>query len=189
MDCSSPGSSGPWGSPSKNTGVGCHALLQGIFQTQGLNPGPPHCRWILYHLSPQGSHGFLGGTHGKESACQFRRCRWCGFNPRVRKNPENRKWQHISVFLPGKSHGQRSLMDYSLWGCKQTWLHACTHTHRHIYLYTNIKYTFSTHLKTCWIALVIIKILIKTSVRYHYTFSKRLKYKWLRIPRFGEEVQ
>ena len=31
----------PWDSPGKNTGVGCHALLQGIFQTQGLNPGLP----------------------------------------------------------------------------------------------------------------------------------------------------
>ena len=37
------------------TGVGCHALLQGIFATQGSNPGLPHCRWILYHLSHQGS--------------------------------------------------------------------------------------------------------------------------------------
>ena len=38
-----------------NTGVGCHALLQGIFPTQGLNPGLLHCRWILYHLSHQES--------------------------------------------------------------------------------------------------------------------------------------
>jgi len=35
--------------------VGCHALLQGIFPTQGLNSGLPHCRQILYHLSHQGS--------------------------------------------------------------------------------------------------------------------------------------
>ena len=34
-------------SPGKNTGVGCHALLQGIFPTQGLNPGLTHCRWVL----------------------------------------------------------------------------------------------------------------------------------------------
>ena len=38
----------PWDSPGKNTGVGCHALLQGIFLTQGSNPGL-HCRQILYH--------------------------------------------------------------------------------------------------------------------------------------------
>ena len=41
------------------TGVGCHALLQGIFPTQGLNPGLLHCRWILYHLSHQGSPRLL----------------------------------------------------------------------------------------------------------------------------------
>ena len=44
----------PWDSPGKNTGVGYHALLQGIFPTQGSNPGIPHCRRILYHLSQSG---------------------------------------------------------------------------------------------------------------------------------------
>ncbi|KAM7232307.1 hypothetical protein CapIbe_017068, partial [Capra ibex] len=42
-------------SPGKNTGVGFHALLQGIFPTQGLNPVLSHCKRILYHLSHQGS--------------------------------------------------------------------------------------------------------------------------------------
>ena len=37
----------PWDSPGKNTGVGCHFLLQGIFPTQGLNPGLPACRQTL----------------------------------------------------------------------------------------------------------------------------------------------
>ena len=55
MNCSSPGSSVHGDSPGKNTGVGCHSLWQGIFLTQGLNPGLLHCRWILYPLSPQGS--------------------------------------------------------------------------------------------------------------------------------------
>ena len=41
----------PWDSPSKITGVGCHALLQGIFLTQGLNLVLLQCRRILYHLS------------------------------------------------------------------------------------------------------------------------------------------
>ena len=44
----------PWSSPGQNTGVGSHTLLQGIFPTQGLNPGLPHCRWILYQLSHKG---------------------------------------------------------------------------------------------------------------------------------------
>ena len=45
----------PWDSPGKNTGVGCHALLQGVFPTQELNLGLPHCRQILYHLSHLGN--------------------------------------------------------------------------------------------------------------------------------------
>ena len=56
MDCSPPGSSIHGDSLGKNTGVGCHALpLQGNFPTQGSNPGFPHCKWIHYHLSHQGS--------------------------------------------------------------------------------------------------------------------------------------
>ena len=42
-------------SPGKNFAMGCHALLQGIFSTQGWNPGLWHCRQIIYHLSHQGS--------------------------------------------------------------------------------------------------------------------------------------
>ena len=49
----------PWDSPGKNTGVGCHALFQGIFPTQGSNPGLQHCRRILYHLNHQGSSRIL----------------------------------------------------------------------------------------------------------------------------------
>ena len=46
----------PWDSPGKNTGVGCH--LQGIFPTQGSNPGLRHCRQMLYPLSHQGSESW-----------------------------------------------------------------------------------------------------------------------------------
>ena len=46
-------------SPGKNTGVGCHALFQGIFPTQGLNPHLLYCRCILYCLSHQGSPKIL----------------------------------------------------------------------------------------------------------------------------------
>ena len=58
MDCSPPGSSVHGDSPSKNTGVSCHALLPGIFPTQESNLGLPHCRQILYHLSHQGSPSY-----------------------------------------------------------------------------------------------------------------------------------
>ena len=54
IDYSPPGSSVHGDSPGKNTGVGCHALLQGIFPTQGSNPGLPPCRQILYFLRHQG---------------------------------------------------------------------------------------------------------------------------------------
>ena len=52
----------PWDSPGKNTGVGCHFLLQGIFPTQGLNPFLLHCRWILYHWAAKKAlkDGMLG---------------------------------------------------------------------------------------------------------------------------------
>ena len=55
MDHSTPRYSLRGVSPDQNTGVGCYSLLQGIIPTQGSNPGLPHCRWILYHLSHQGS--------------------------------------------------------------------------------------------------------------------------------------
>ena len=49
----------PWNSPGQNTGAGSLSLLQGIFPTQGSNPGLPHCRWILYQLSHKGSPRIL----------------------------------------------------------------------------------------------------------------------------------
>ena len=50
----------PWNSPGQNTGVGSPSLLQGIFPTQGLNLGLPHCRQILYQMSHQGRCRCLG---------------------------------------------------------------------------------------------------------------------------------
>ena len=47
----------PWNFPGKSTRVGCHFLHQGIFPTQGSNPGLLYCRQTLYHLSHQGSPG------------------------------------------------------------------------------------------------------------------------------------
>ena len=53
--------------PGKGTGVCCHFLLQGIFPTQGSNPGFPHCRQMLYHLSHQGRKegGIIKWERGK----------------------------------------------------------------------------------------------------------------------------
>ena len=49
----------PWNTPGWNTGVGGLSLLQGIFPTQGSNPGLLHCKWILYQLSHKGSPRIL----------------------------------------------------------------------------------------------------------------------------------
>ena len=66
--------------------------------------------------------------------CQSRKCRRCGFDPWVGKIPWRRNWQLAPVFLPGKFHGERSLVSYSPWGCKRDtteWLnmHAWPSTH------------------------------------------------------------
>ena len=62
----------PWNSPGQNTGVGSLSLLQGIFPTQWSNPGLPHCRWILYQLSYQGSRScFLGTVHSGYGLTKF----------------------------------------------------------------------------------------------------------------------
>ena len=106
-----------WNSPGKNTGVGSLSLLQGIFPTQELNPGLPHCRRILYCLSHQGSPRILEWV-----AYPFSR----GF-PQPRNRLRRRQWQPTPVLLPGKSHGQRSLVGGSPWGREELdtteWLH------------------------------------------------------------------
>ena len=57
--CDAMGLYSPWNYPGQNTGVGSLSLLQGIFPTQGLNPGLLHCRWILYQLSHRESPRIL----------------------------------------------------------------------------------------------------------------------------------
>ena len=85
----------PWDSPGKNTGVGCHCLLQGIFPTQGLNPGLLHCRQTLYPLSHQGSQklqtAFQSSYTTSQSALKsihvftWKKC-LCGFGIRFKLN-------------------------------------------------------------------------------------------------------
>ena len=61
---------------------------------------------------------FPGGVSGEELACQCRRHKRHRFDSWVRKMPWSRKWYPIPVFLPGKFHGQRSLVGYSPWGAE-----------------------------------------------------------------------
>ena len=112
MDGSPPGSSVHGDSPGKNTGVGCQALLQGIFPTQGSNSGLPHCRRILYQLSHQGSprswQGQSWGGPKEADICLLRTCLHHDFQvldliqrwPR----PCNRRDVRAGV-EPGRGHG------------------------------------------------------------------------------------
>ena len=64
---------------------------------------------------------FPCGASGKEPACHCRRLKRHRFDPWTRKIPLRRAWQPTLVFLPGKSHGQRSLAGYSPWGHRRVW--------------------------------------------------------------------
>ena len=92
----------------------------------GIAPlGPPAPRGAKFSDTHALSHNVLFGIcyatytlwpHGKESACQ---CRRHGFDPWSRKIPWRRKWQPTPVFLPGESHGQRNLVNYSPWSSQR----------------------------------------------------------------------
>ena len=68
----------PWDSPGQNTGVGSLSLLQEMFPTQGLNPGLPHCRWILYQLPYKGSSRILEYVAYPFSSGSSRPRNWTG---------------------------------------------------------------------------------------------------------------
>ena len=88
----------------------CRQLLLSWFQI-ACDSGTRQFFFVLLLL-----RAFLGGTSGKELACQCRRHR---FDLWVRKITWGRKRQPTPVFLPGKSHGQRRLVGYSPWGHKE----------------------------------------------------------------------
>ena len=112
------------------------------------HPAPPHlCKHCFIHLEFPAfpfllmysfpafninikyyHPGKLWWLRSKESTCQ---CRKHGFGPWVRKISLRRKWQPTLVFLPGKSHGQRTLAGYSPWGHKESDTTVCKHTHTH----------------------------------------------------------
>ena len=66
--------------------------------------------FLIAFLAILHDYGLPMWLSGKEPTCQ---CGRCGFDPWDGKTPWRRKWQHTPVFLPGKSHGQRSLVGYS----------------------------------------------------------------------------
>ena len=91
---------------------------------------------VVFHTSPT-VWGFIAGYYGdfialkkKKNSCSSPwwlrwesvclECGRPGFHPQVGKIPWRRKWQPTPVLLPGKSHGQRSLVGYSPWGRKES---------------------------------------------------------------------
>ena len=94
------------------------------------------------------SMGFPGGISGKEPTCQCRRCKRHRIDCWVGKNPWRRVQKPTPVFLPGESHGQRSLVGYSPWGrtrLKQLSMHA---PYKNICWYLETRLVFFIHL-TC----------------------------------------
>ena len=149
MDSSLPGFPVHDDFPGKNTGVGCHALLQRIFPTQESNSGLPHCRWILYPLSYQGHPRRLEWVAYPFSRRSSLPGNWAGVSCiaggfftswTTREAPLAcynilyslpfisclafsflpYKWHRTPVLLPGKFHGRRSLVGYSPWGRKES---------------------------------------------------------------------
>ena len=94
MKYSPPGSSVHGDSPGKNIRMGCQALLQGIFPTQGSNPGLPHCSQILYRLSHREAQNYWSGqpipSPGHLS------------NPRIKPGSPALQADSLPAELPGK---------------------------------------------------------------------------------------
>ena len=75
---------------------------------------------FIYGVKYGSNLGFPGGTSGKEPACQCRTCKRRRFDSWVGKIARRRAWQSTPIFLPGESHGQRSLVGYSPRGHKES---------------------------------------------------------------------
>ena len=91
-----------------------------------FNTGPPIMGQALCQVDVP------GGASVREPVCQCRRCKRDKFSPWVGKIPWRRKWQPSPVFLPGESHGQRSLLGFGPQGHKELDTTEVTeHTHSH----------------------------------------------------------
>ena len=128
-DGSPPGSTVP-GILQARTGVGCHFLLQ-CMKVKGKSLSRVRLfatPWTSAHQAPL-SMGFSrqeywsevpSGTSGKENPCQCRRLKRHRFDPWIRNIRWRRAWQTTPIFLPGESHGQRSLVGCSPWGREES---------------------------------------------------------------------
>ena len=117
----------PWDSPGKNTGVGCHFLLQ-CMKVKSESEVTQSCPTLSNPMdcSLPGSpvHGIFQARVLKWGAIAFSRiCLWYrkqGFDSWVGKILQRKEWQSTLVYLLGEFHGQRSLAGYSSWGLKES---------------------------------------------------------------------
>ena len=131
----------PWNSPGQDTGVGSLSLLQGIFPTQGLNPGLPNCRQILYQLNQKGSLRIL---------------EWVAY-PFSSGPSWSRNWTRVSCtagrfftnWTVREAHIHIHIYKIHIYNIYIVWIHyseykkmyVCiiythTHTHTHTYIYS-----------------------------------------------------
>ena len=107
-------------------------------------------RWYLYRNVSKPSRYLMSPPRLPQ--WNSRRHKRPGFDPWVWKSPWRRAWQPTPVFLPGESHGQRSLVGYSPWSCKELdttdWLHAHVYAHTHTHTHTHTHRLPRTVLKT-----------------------------------------
>ena len=96
--------------------------IAGIFFNFWVTRETPLTALFRYHwyiIASQIYNWYIIASSGKEPTCQCKRPKRCWFNPWVEKILWRRKWQSTPVFLPGKTHGQSSLMGYSPQGRKE----------------------------------------------------------------------
>ena len=98
----------PWGFSSKHTGLSCHSLLQGIFPTQESNPGLPHCRQILNHLSYQGSPDGTWGSQRVGLTLRNYHFHFCSISLHFGM------FSPIKIFLPCSSDLRHTPLNYCL---------------------------------------------------------------------------
>ena len=130
----------------------------------GIGCGGERGGWVIWertlthtYILPRVKLGFPGGPSAKESTCQ---CRRPGLHPWVGASPRSWKWQPTPVLLPGKSHGQRSLVGYSSWGHKGLDMTEHSTAQQFLKLYT--KFCICGH-KCSFLGLKLQKLLLSSS--------------------------
>ena len=141
----------PWNSSGKNTGDGSYSLLQGIFLTQGSNPGPLHCRQILYHLSYQGSPVLT------DKEVQGREVRFIAQSPKASQNRADYLEIHIYIYREGNGNPlQCSCLENPMvrgagWAAvhgvakSRTWLKRLSSSSIHTYVSSSVNHLFIFH--------------------------------------------